>query len=81
MERWLNGNPAQAVILENAKEAFEKGEELRPVEKVVLREWVIRMKSRQTALFLKAQNTFLNDEEYADLAALTETLDKYEGVL
>lgn len=76
-EDLLNGNPAMLEIWFDAMNRIEAGIELAPVQTVVLREWSYKAQSRLSAVQLKSQNTFCTDEEYAEMAALQVSLEKF----
>lgn len=69
-ERYLDGNPAMLEIWVDALDRIEKNTPLSPVQAVVLREWINLALARKNHLELEAQNDFLTDEEYAELASL-----------
>jgi hypothetical protein len=75
----MSGNPAQNLILTNSKEKVEKGEELTEVEKIILREYVVFLRSKLNKLQLKSQKQMLSDTEYAQMQGLESEICKYGG--
>lgn len=61
-------------IWQDAVDRIEQNEPLSPVQAVVLREWLTLATARRNELELRAQKGFLRDEDYAELAALKETI-------
>lgn len=74
--RYLNGNPAMLEIWSDTIDRIEQGIPLAEVQKVVLREWLIRAGARRNELELSAQRGMLSDEKYAELAALRATIER-----
>lgn len=77
----LNGNPAMLEIWSDAIERIEQGLPLAQVQKIVIQEWLWRAQAKRDRLNAKAQKDFLTDEQYADLAALSEMIDQLRNFI
>ena len=69
-----------AEILSNAKAKVQGKQPLTEVEKIVLREYVIVLKSELQKIQLKSQRQMLTDVEYARMQSLQDRISKY-GVI
>jgi hypothetical protein len=72
--KYLNGNPAMQEIWSDAIDRIENDLPVAPVQAVVVREWLSRAGARRNELELQAQRDMLSDEDYAELAALRDSI-------